>query len=357
MRVRDLTLDFGSSRRFGVSRHFGAFRRFGGSRTLRALDAVSIDIAPGEILGVVGESGSGKTTLGKTLLGAYRPTSGQILYGGQDLALLPSRLWGRLRRDLQMVFQDPLSSFNPRFTINSSLALPLRLHGVCAQDRIAGEVTSLLRRVGLGPEHGARYPHELSGGQLQRVAIARAISVDPRIIVADEAVSKLDVSVRAQVLNLLKRMNRETGVSLLFITHDLGVARFLCDRIAVMYFGRIVEIGTTDEVFGAPHHPYTLSLLRARSAAGPVATDADETGVQVVDPAQACNYAARCARRIAACTASRPDLAPAGAAHAVACFVPLTERVHISARPRGSGDPGPHTQIGVFGPGFPRARE
>jgi oligopeptide transport system ATP-binding protein len=317
MQVRDLTLDFGAARRFGTSRHFG------GGRALRALDAVSIDIAPGEILGVVGESGSGKTTLGKTLLGAYRPTSGQILYGGQDLAALPPRRWGRLRRDLQMVFQDPLSSFNPRFTINSSLALPLRLHGVCAKDRIADQVASLLRRVGLGAEHGARYPHELSGGQLQRVAIARAISVDPRIIVADEAVSKLDVSVRAQVLNLLKRMNRETGVGLLFITHDLGVARFLCDRIAVMYFGRIVEIGTTDEVFGAPRHPYTLSLLRARSAA--VATEADETGVQVVDPAQACNYAARCGRRIASCTTSRPDLAP-DAAHAAACFVPLTER-------------------------------
>jgi oligopeptide transport system ATP-binding protein len=329
MQVRDLTLDFGAS------------RHFGGKHTLRALDAVSIDVAPGEILGVVGESGSGKTTLGKTLLGAYRPTSGQILYGGQDLAVLPPRRWGRLRRDLQMVFQDPLSSFNPRFTIKSSLALPLRLHGVCAKSQIADQVAGLLRRVGLGPEHAARYPHELSGGQLQRVAIARAISVDPRIIVADEAVSKLDVSVRAQVLNLLKRMNRETGVSLLFITHDLGVARFLCDRIAVMYFGRIVEIGTTEQVFGAPRHPYTLSLLRARSAAGPVATDADETGVHIVDPAQACNYAARCARHIAPCITSRPELAPDGAAHAAACFVPVTDGTShlLSARPRERGDP------------------
>jgi oligopeptide transport system ATP-binding protein len=310
MRVRNLTLDFGVRRRFGAP---GA---------LRALDSVSLDIAPGEIVGLVGESGSGKTTLGKTILGAFRPTAGQILYGGQDLAALPPRYWGRLRRDLQMVFQDPLSSFNPRFTIASSLALPLRLHGICPKDRIAEEVALLLRRVGLGAEHGTRYPHELSGGQLQRVAIARAISVHPRIIVADEAVSKLDVSVRAQVLNLLKRMNRETGVSLVFITHDLGVARFLCDRIAVMYFGRIVETGTTEQVFGDPRHPYTLSLLRARSA-GPVATDADETGLVIADPAQACNYAARCARRIAACTETRPDLTSCGAAHAAACFVPL----------------------------------
>ena len=153
----------------------------------------------------------------------------------------------------------------------------------------------------------SRYPHELSGGQLQRVAVARAISVKPRIIVADEPVSKLDVSVRAQVLNLLKRMNRETGVSLVFITHDLGVARFLCDRIAVMYFGRIVEIGATDEVFGDPRHPYTLSLLRARSAApGAVITDADEVPIEIADPAQACNYAPRCPRRIAACIQGRP---------------------------------------------------
>ena len=315
MHVRELVLDFGAPQRFRAA------------RPLRALDSVDLDIAPGEILGLVGESGSGKTTLGKTILGAFKPTAGRILYGTHDLATLPAGRWGRLRRDLQMIFQDPLSSFNPRFTIESSLALPLKLHGICPKDRISGEVAALLKRVGLGPEHASRYPHELSGGQLQRVAVARAISVKPRIIVADEPVSKLDVSVRAQVLNLLKRMNRETGVSLVFITHDLGVARFLCDRIAVMYFGRIVEIGATDEVFGDPRHPYTLSLLRARSAApGVVITDADEVAIEIADPARACNYAPRCPRRLAACLQGRPAFAAQDQSHATACLVPIDAR-------------------------------
>jgi oligopeptide/dipeptide ABC transporter ATP-binding protein len=311
MQVRDLTLDFAAAQRFGKA------------RSLRALDQVSLDIAAGEIVGLVGESGSGKTTLGKTILGAFKPSSGQILYQGHDLATLPLRSWGPLRRDLQMIFQDPLSSFNPRFTIESSLSLPLRLHDVCPKARISQEVAALLKRVGLGAEQARRYPHELSGGQLQRVAVARAISVKPRIIVADEPVSKLDVSVRAQVLNLLKRMNRETGVSLVFITHDLGVARFLCDRIAVMYFGRIVEIGATEKVFGDPRHPYTLSLLRARSAGpGAVVTDADEIRLEITDPAQACNYAPRCGRRIPACTQQRPPFTVQDESHATACLVP-----------------------------------
>jgi peptide/nickel transport system ATP-binding protein len=323
MHVREIVLDFGAPRRFRAA------------RPLRALDSVDLDIAPGEIVGLVGESGSGKTTLGKTILGAYKPTAGEILYGTHDLAKLPAGRWGVLRRDLQMIFQDPLSSFNPRFTIASSLALPLRLHRVCPKHRIAGEVAALLKRVGLGPEHASRYPHELSGGQLQRVAVARAISVKPRIIVADEPVSKLDVSVRAQVLNLLKRMNRETGVSVVFITHDLGVARFLCDRIAVMYFGRIVEVGPTDKVFEDPRHPYTLSLLRARSAAsGVVITDADEVPIAIADPARACNYAPRCPRRIATCLQARPALTAQGQSHPTACFVPVdartAERTEIS---------------------------
>jgi oligopeptide/dipeptide ABC transporter ATP-binding protein len=311
MRVRDVTLDFGAT-------------RWSAAQSVRALDAVSLDIAPGEIVGLVGESGSGKTTLGKTILGAFKPTAGHILYADRDLATLPLHDWGLLRRDLQMIFQDPLSSFNPRFTIESSLSLPLRLHGICPKHRVREEVATLLKRVGLGPEHAKRYPHELSGGQLQRVAVARAISVKPRIIVADEPVSKLDVSVRAQVLNLLKRMNRETGVSLVFITHDLGVAQFLCDRIAVMYFGRIVEVGTTEQVFSAPQHPYTLSLLSARAAApGAIVTEADETRVEIPDPGRACNYAPRCTRRIGVCVERRP-LVDRDRAHAAACFVPLS---------------------------------
>jgi oligopeptide/dipeptide ABC transporter ATP-binding protein len=311
MRIRDLVLDFRVARQFRAA------------SVLRALDHVSLDIAPGEIVGLVGESGSGKTTLGKAILGVHRPGAGSILYRDRDLASLPASDWGPLRRELQMVFQDPLSSFNPRFTIESSLALPLRLHAICPRERIREEVRALLTRVGLGPEHAAHYPHELSGGQLQRVAIARAISVRPRLIVADEAVSKLDVSVRAQVLNLLKRMNRETGAGIVFITHDLGVARFLCDRIAVMFFGRIVETGPTEQVFGNPRHPYTLSLIEARRAgARAIATDADETDLAIPDPARACNYAARCPRRMPACLVTRPALASGDEGHAVACLSP-----------------------------------
>lgn len=312
MQVQNLALDFHVS---------GPFQP---KRVLRALDGVSLDIAPGEIVGLVGESGSGKTTLGKTILGVHRPSAGRILYRERDLASLSTHERMPFRRELQMVFQDPLSSFNPRFTIASSLALPLRLHRVCPKAKIADEVGSLLVRVGLRPEHGARYPHELSGGQLQRVAIARAISIGPQIIVADEAVSKLDVSVRAQVLNLLKRMNRETGVAIVFITHDLGVARFLCDRIAVMFFGRIVEIGPTEKVFAAPRHPYTLSLLEARRAnSRAAATDADEAALAIPDVARACNYAPRCGRRLPVCIAERPALSGEDPDHLYACFAPV----------------------------------
>lgn len=311
MRIRDLALEFRTP------------AQAGGRGLLRALDHVSLDIAEGEILGLVGESGSGKTTLGKTILGLHRASGGSILYRGRDLARLPAAQWAPFRHELQMVFQDPLSSFNPRFTIGSSLALPLRLHRICPPDRIGEEVGRLLARVGLAPEHAARYPHELSGGQLQRVAIARALGMAPRLIVADEAVSKLDVSVRAQVLNLLKRMNRETGVGIVFITHDLGVARFLCDRIAVMFFGRIVEAGPTRQVFSDPQHPYTRSLIAARHAgAKGVATDADEADLTVPDPARACNFASRCARRRPECLSARPALRDLGGGHEVACLLP-----------------------------------
>ena len=296
----------------------------GAAHSLRALDDVGLDVRPGEIVGLVGESGSGKTTLGKTILGVHRPDAGRILCRGTDLAALDAAGRRPFRREMQMVFQDPLSSFNPRFTIASSLALPLRLHRICPEDAIPATIASLLQRVGLRAEHAGRYPHELSGGQLQRIAIARAISVKPSLIVADEAVSKLDVSVRAQVLNLLNRMSRETGVSLIFITHDLGVARFLCHRIAVMFFGRIVEVGPAREIFADPRHPYTRSLIDARrGGSGHVATDADEAALSIADPARACNYAARCARRAPQCLTARPPLDFDAAGHAAACFAPL----------------------------------
>lgn len=312
MSVRDLTLDFLVGGRFATTRR------------VTALDHVSLDIQAGEIVGLVGESGSGKTTLGRAILGMNPPTSGQIFYRGDDLASKGQAGWTPYRRELQMVFQDPLSSFNPRFTIASALALPLKLHSICPTSQIKDMIGDLLRRVGLRPEFGERYPHELSGGQLQRVAIARAISLKPNLIVADEAVSKLDVSVRAQILNLLNRMNRETGTAMVFITHDLGVARFLCHRIAVMYFGRIVEVGPARQLFENPRHPYTRSLVQARHGSlGSVVTDADEVALAIADPARACNYAPRCARRIDTCLSQRPLLETAVDHRAHACFLPL----------------------------------
>ncbi|MBV9785683.1 MAG: ABC transporter ATP-binding protein [Acidisphaera sp.] len=224
-------------------------------RRVRAVDGVSLEIGAGDILGLVGESGSGKTTLAKTVLRLYRPHSGRILLQGRDITHLGEAALRPLRRHAQMVFQDPLSSFNPRHTIGRALAIPMRLHGV------ARPVPDVLADVGLPAGFADRYPHQLSGGQLQRAAIGRALSLSPALIVADEAVSKLDVSVRAQILNLLRRVHAERGVSLLFITHDLHVARFLCHRIGVMRAGRLLEIGPTAQVFASPAHEYTRTLL------------------------------------------------------------------------------------------------
>jgi ABC-type oligopeptide transport system ATPase subunit len=229
--------------------------------SFRAVDHVSFEVAPGRVLGLVGESGSGKTTIGKTVLRLVRPSAGRILFAGRDIGHASERQLRPFRRKMQMVFQDPLSSFNPRQRIAEALAVPLKLHEVVPRADLPNAVTQLLRRVGLPESFGGRFPHELSGGQLQRVAIARALSLAPQLVVADEPVSKLDVSVRAQILNLFRDMQSETGIAMLFITHDLRVARYLCDRIAVMHFGEIVELGPTEEIFTAPKHAYTRKLL------------------------------------------------------------------------------------------------
>jgi oligopeptide transport system ATP-binding protein len=287
-------------------------------RTMRALDGVSLTIGRGEVVGVVGESGSGKTTLGKATLRLYQP-KGRILYRGADLAALSERALLPLRRDLQMVFQDPLSSFNPRFRMGNSLVLPLLLHDIAQTKSEALRLAvELVQSVGLQADCCERFPHQLSGGQLQRVAIARAIGIRPKLIVADEAVSKLDVSVRAQVLNLIRRLNRENGVSFMFITHDLAVARFLSNRVAVMYRGRIVELGDTDRIFSNPQHPYTRSLLNARKQA--IATEGQGAPDDRVDAGNGCNFACACPRRQSRCLEHPPVLAPLTTDHSVACF-------------------------------------
>jgi len=282
----------------------------------RAVDDVSLEIRAGEVLGIVGESGSGKTTLAKALLRLYRPSAGRILYRGTDLAPLGERALRPFRRNLQMVFQDPLSSFNPRQTVAESLAMPLRLHAICPRGEMPAAVDAALTRVGLSPNFRDRFPHELSGGQLQRVAIGRALTLSPSLLVADEAVSKLDVSVRAQILNLLRDVQEASRLSILFITHDLHVARYLCHRIGVMYFGKLVEIGPTEEIFDAPRHPYTKALLGTLDEE--IAEDAEVTAAPPA--ATGCRYASRCPHATDACAAEHPPLDRVAEGHAIACY-------------------------------------
>jgi oligopeptide/dipeptide ABC transporter ATP-binding protein len=304
MRVEELVVGFPNP-----------YRRTGESATFRAVDGVGFTVRAGEAFGIVGESGSGKTTLGKAMLRLHRPACGRIVYKGTDITALGEAGLRPYRRDLQMIFQDPLSSFNPRVRIGDAVALPLRLHRLCTAAELAGEVDRLLTRVGLSPRFRNRFPHELSGGQLQRIAIARVLALKPRLIVADEPVSKLDVSVRAQILNLFREIQRESGVALVFVTHDLRVARYLCDRIAVMFFGRVVEIGTTEALFTRPAHPYTRQLLGTVGDA-----TADEAAVEPAPPADAtgCRYRSRCRFADAAC-AVPPPLVGSSVDRLVAC--------------------------------------
>lgn len=230
---------------------------------VRAVDGVSFSIKRGQTLGLVGESGSGKTTIGRTLMRLYKPTSGQMLFGEQDMATLQGEELRQLRRRAQMIFQDPFASLNPRFTIGSLIAEPMHIYRVASRQEIRERTLELLKVVGLRPEYIDRYPHEFSGGQRQRIAVARALSINPEFVIADEPVSALDVSVRAQVLNLMQRLQSQFNLTYLFISHDLSVVRHVADRIAVMYLGKIVELGDRDELYSRPQHPYTKALLSA----------------------------------------------------------------------------------------------
>lgn len=296
---------------------------FGGPQRLRAVDGVSLAVARGEIVGVVGESGSGKTTLGRAILRLAEPTRGSVRFDGVDLAGLSPHAMLPIRRRLQAVFQDPAGSLNPAMTIGAVIAEAFVIHGIGDRRDRPARVAALLDRVGLPVDSAAKFPHALSGGQRQRVGIARALAVGPDLIVADEAVSALDVSVQAQIINLLADLRAELGLAMLFIAHDLGVVDHLCDRVVVLYLGRVMEAGRTDAVFAAPRHPYTRALL----AAAPQLDPAQRRNVPAlagelpspISPPSGCVFRTRCPHAIAACADIVPSLT-GDAAHAAACI-------------------------------------
>ena len=298
------------------------------SGVVRAVDGVSFGVAPGEVLGLVGESGCGKSTLARTIVQLVPPTAGRITFEGQDLAALPSAALNRVRPSLQMIFQDPYASLNPRLTVFDTLAEPLVVQQRVRRSDLAQRVSELMERVGLAPRFMRKYPHEFSGGQRQRIAIARCLALEPRLIIADEPVSALDVSVQAQILNLLARLNTEHGLTMILVSHDLSVVHYLANRIAVMYLGRIVEIGEANAVFHRPQHPYTQALIsavpsikpRAARTTVPVAGDPPSP----LNPPSGCPFHPRCPHALAECSTWTPRFFHAGDQDA-ACLL-LRER-------------------------------
>jgi oligopeptide/dipeptide ABC transporter ATP-binding protein len=302
-------------------------------RSVHAVDGVDLDIAENEVLALVGESGSGKTTLSQVVLGLQAPTEGRIVWRGREVPTGSSADSLTFRRDVQVVFQDPYGSLNPRKTVRQVIGNPLRLHRVVERREIEGEVIRLLDLVGLRPAHAyiERFPHEFSGGQRQRIAIARALALKPRLIVADEPVSALDVSIRAQILNLLMALRREFGMSMLFTTHDLGVVRYIADRVAVMYLGKIVELAPRSTFFSDPQHPYSRMLLGSALSPNPKAGLAGRTleikgePPSPIDPPAGCRFRPRCPFAFERCLTEEPRLREVAPAHTVACHLSVID--------------------------------
>ncbi len=299
-------------------------RLSGKSRTLKAVDDISFFVKQGETLGLVGESGCGKSTTARLITRLVEPSDGEVIFNGQDLLEMPGDRMLEIRKAIQLVFQDPYSSLNPRKTIMQILSRPLEVHNLAENyTEKRRRVLHLLRLVGLGIEHIDRYPHEFSGGQRQRIAIARALAVSPELIIGDEPVSALDVSIQAQILNLFRELQEEFNLTYLFIAHDLSVIRHISDRVAVMYVGKIVETGTVESIFNDPQHPYTQALLAAVPEADP-RRDPPKLTLQgelatPVDPPPGCRLNGRCPLATEICGEITPDLTDRGSEHFVAC--------------------------------------
>ncbi|GAB4515785.1 MAG: dipeptide ABC transporter ATP-binding protein [Anaerolineae bacterium] len=298
LRVRGLKKHFPITSGIVVQRQVGA---------VKAVDGVDFDVYRGETLGVVGESGCGKSTTGRTILQLYRPTAGSVEFEGQELTTMKGEDLRKMRRQMQIIFQDPFASLNPRMTVGNIVAEPLQVHNVMRGRERQEYIANLLERVGLNPYYINRYPHEFSGGQRQRIGIARALALNPSFIVADEPISALDVSIQAQVVNLLEDLQQELGLTYLFIAHDLSMVRHICDRVAVMYLGKIVEIGRTDDVYDNPLHPYTQSLLSAVPVPDPEIEEKRQRIILTGDvpspanPPRGCNFNTRCPVRFDLC--------------------------------------------------------
>jgi oligopeptide transport system ATP-binding protein len=298
--------------------------------TVQAVDDVSFQLFPGETLGLVGESGCGKSTTARTILRLERSTAGTAEYRGRNIFAMSKRELSELRREIQVIFQDPYASLNPRMTVGDIISEGWKIHrGVVPKDRQRARVQELLELVGLNPDHSNRYAHQFSGGQRQRVGVARALALEPSIIIADEPVSALDVSVQAQVVNLLDDLQKELGLSYLFIAHDLSVVRHICDRVAVMYLGKIMEIGEAESIYRQTQHPYTTALLSAVPVPDPTSR---RTGDRILlegdvpspaDPPAGCRFRTRCWKAEQKCAEEEPELVLRGWSHPVACHFPM----------------------------------
>ncbi len=323
VQVRDLVKSFPIKKGIIFQREVGA---------VQAVSGVSFDVLEGETLGIVGESGCGKSTTARLITRLLVPTSGSISYRGRDIATLGRSELKPLRREMQMIFQDPYSSLNPRKTVGSVIGEPFEIHNVETDPRKRKVlVQALMEQVGLNPEHYNRYPHEFSGGQRQRIGVARAIALKPKLIVADEPVSALDVSIQAQILNLLRELQADLGLTIVFIAHDLSVVRHMCDRIAVMYLGKVVELAEAHDLYAHPRHPYTGALLSAvpvpdpRLAAGKTRRILGGDVPSPTNPPSACRFHTRCSKCQDVCSVDEPLLTPQAGGNVAACHFPLTD--------------------------------